>query len=183
MRPLALILLAALPAAAQQQAVPGSVRADRAAVEVLPPKPGATELRTPEGFLRLEGGPPLAGTGTFGVYPAGSRMPPPPALVAGAARAQASDAAVAAPPAKPGEPCRPERARYLRRLLYMSGIDLADPVGFLDGLAGREGAAGSFLFTAYGLLPGVDPIRPLAWDFELQSLARELAACQRARAP
>ncbi len=182
MRPLALILLAALPAAAQQQAVPGGVRADRAAVEVLPPRPGATELRTPEGFLRVEGGALAAGTGTFGVYPAGSRTPPPPAVLAGPMRAQAPGAATAAP-AQPGERCRPERARYLRRLLYMTGIDLEDPVAFLDGLAGREGASEAFLFTAYGLLPGVDPIRPLAWDLELRSLARELAACQRGRAP
>lgn len=181
MRPLALIFLAALPAAAQQQAVPGAVRADRAAVEVLPPRAGAMEIRTPEGFLRVEGGALAAGTGTFGVYPAGSRAPAPPALVARAAPAQAPDATAA--PVRPAERCRPERARYLRRLLYMSGIDLEDPVAFLDGLAGREGAPEALLFTAYGLLPSVDPIRPLAWDFELQSLARELTGCQRGRAP
>ena len=177
MRSLALTLLAAaLPAAAQQQAASGAVRADRAAVEVLPPRTGSPEIRTPEGFIRMEGGALGAGVGTFGVYPAGSRVPPPPALLAAAIQPRPGDAG---PPEKAPDRCRPERSRYLRRLLYMIGIDLEDPIGFLDGLAGREGASAPLLFTAYGLLPDIDPVRPLAWDFELKSLARELAACQR----
>jgi hypothetical protein len=67
----------------------------------------------------------------------------------------------------------------------MDGIDLEDPLALLDGLAGPSVNPGALLFSAYGLLPGVDPVRPLAWDFELQGLARELAACEigeRARA-
>jgi hypothetical protein len=61
----------------------------------------------------------------------------------------------------------------------MIGIDLEDPLGFLDGLAGSEGYSGALLFTPYGQLPVIDPIHPLAWDLELKSLARELASCQR----
>ena len=175
MRPLALALLAAALPASAQLAPPGVVRSDRGAVEVLPPRPGATEIRTPEGFIRVEGGVLGAGAGSFGVYQAGARVPPPP-LVAVAARPQVEDVARAQPLA---EPCRPERSRYLRRLLYMAGIDLEDPLGFLEGLSGREGTSSGILFTAYGLLPAIDPIHPLAWDLELRSLARELAACQR----
>ena len=177
MRSLAVALVAiALPAAAQQ-APAGTVRADRAAVEILPARPNASEVRTPEGFIRVEGGPLGPGVGTFGVYRAGARVPPPPELLAVAARQEP-----AAEPARGPDRCRPERSRYLRRLFYMIGIDLEDPLGFLDGLAGPEGYSGAILFTPYGQLPAIDPIHPLGWDLELKSLARELAACQR-RAP
>lgn len=176
MRLLALALLAAALPASAQQAPPGVVRSDRGVVEVLPPRPAATEIRTPEGFIRVEGGVLGAGAGTFGVYQAGARVPPPPPLVAAAARPQVEDVTRAQPFP---EPCRPERSRYLRRLLYLAGIDLEDPLGFLEGLSGREGTSSGILFTAYGLLPALDPIHPLAWDLELRSLARELAACQR----
>lgn len=187
---LALALAAALPAAAQQAAA-GAVRADRAAVEVLPPRAGASELRTPEGFLRVEGGTIGASSGTFGVYPAGAygagtstggaygagARPPPPS--AAASPQPQREVAPAGPPADL-ERCRPERTRYLRRLLYFVGIDVDDPVALLDGLAGAPGAAsGPFLFTAYGALGGLEPLRPLAWDQELRSLGRALAACQR----
>jgi hypothetical protein len=179
MRSLALLLLLASFPASAQQAPLGTVRAGRAAVEVLPAR-GAAEIRTPEGFIRAEGPALAAGAGTFGVYPAGSRMPPPPALLTAAARPQQDETAA---PARPSDPCRPERSRYLRRLLYAIGIDLEDPIAFLDGLVGREGSSsGPLLFTAYGQLGMVDPIHPLAWDLELKSLARELAACQAAGA-
>lgn len=190
----ALALAAALPAAAQQAAA-GAVRADRAAVEILPPRAGASELRTPEGFLRVEGGMIGASSGTFGVYPAGAygagtstggvtggaygagARPPPPSVAA--APQPQPELAPAGPPAGL-ERCRPERTRYLRRLLYFVGIDVDDPLALVDGIAGAPGAAsGSFLFTAYGALGGLEPLRPLAWDQELRSLGRELAACQR----
>ena len=184
---LALALAAAAPTpAAAQPAAAGAVRADRAAVEVLPPRAGASEVRTPEGFLRVEGGTIGAGSGSFGVYPAGAyagaahlagaRPPPPPAAAAQPPRRELADAGAPGPDL---DRCRAERTRYLRRLLYFAGIDVDDPLALLDGLAGVPGvAAGPFLFTVYGPLQGVEPLRPLAWDQELRSLGRELAACQ-----
>jgi hypothetical protein len=64
----------------------------------------------------------------------------------------------------------------------MTGVDLDDPLAFLDGLAGPGGYQGALLATPLGVLPGVDPVRPLAWDAELRSRARDLAACARASA-
>lgn len=166
----------------------GSVRSDRMALELLPPRAG-NEIRTPEGFIRLEGsGAAPASLVSFGTY-----RPVPPQVTAAAhgtpvvARTDAVEEAsggdgsapsAAASPAR--EPCRVERSRYLRRLLSMSGIYLDDPLAFLEGMTGAGGYPAHYLFTAVGLLPGSDPIRPLAWDLELRSLARELAACSQA---
>ena len=148
-----------------------------AQVESLPQRAGPAEVRIPEGFIRVEGGGAAAGRGSFGVYPAGAyRSSAPPAQVV----APSGEAAPRAPdeaPARLADPCRRERNRYVRRLLRMDGIDVDDPLAILDGLSGPAGYSGSLLFSAYGLLPGVDALRPLAWDFELQSLARELSAC------
>jgi hypothetical protein len=168
----------------------GSVRSDRMALELLPPRTG-NEIRTPEGFIRLEGsGAAPASLVSFGTY---RPVPVPPQVTPAAhgtpavARTEAAEGApggdgsalsAAASPAH--EPCRVERSRYVRRLLAMSGIDLDDPLAFLEGMAGAGGYPAHYLFTAVGLLPGSDPIRPLAWDLELRSLARELAACSRA---
>jgi len=65
----------------------------------------------------------------------------------------------------------------------MTGVDVDDPITFLEGLAGPGGYQGALLATALGVLPGVDPIRPLAWDAELRSRARDLTACARASRP
>jgi hypothetical protein len=167
----------------------GSVRSDRMALELLPPRTG-NEIRTPEGFIRLEGsGAAPASLVSFGTY-----RPVPPQVTAAArgtpvvARTEAAEGApggdgssalsAAASPAR--DPCRGQRSRYVRRLLTMSGIDLDDPLAFLEGMTGSGGYPAHYLFTAVGLLPGSDPIRPLAWDLELRSIARELAACSRA---
>lgn len=150
-----------------------------AQVESLPQRTGPAEIRTPEGFIRLEGrGSAAPGRGSFGVYPAtayGRSSAPPAAVVApsGEAAPRAPDEA----PAKQADPCRRERNQYVRRLLRMDGIDVDEPLAILDGLSGPAGYSGALLFSSYGLLPGVDALRPLAWDFELQSLARELARC------
>ena len=144
-----------------------------ATVEMLPQRGGRTEIRTPQGFVRVDDPRGAAsGSGTFGVYPAGAygRTPPPPGSAAEVASREPA-------PRPAADPCRRERSRYLRRLLQMDGIDLDDPLAVLDGLSGPEGYAGAALFSGYGLLPVVDPIRPLAWDLELRSLARDLAAC------
>ena len=167
-------------APAQPSASGGSVRSDRMAVEVLPPRAG-NEIRLPEGFIRLEGSRAApAGLASFGTYravPAASYQ----AVASGAAAPPGGYGSV--PPAPPGptrDPCRAERSRYLRRLLYMSGIDLDDPLAFLEGLSGPNGYPAQYVFTTIGFLPGTDPIHALAWDQELRSLARELTACSQA---
>jgi hypothetical protein len=75
------------------------------------------------------------------------------------------------------DPCRAPRSAYLRQLLRTAGIELDDPLALLEGLAGARGYEAAALFTPYGLLPGIDPIRPLAWDSELRRLGRELTRC------
>ncbi len=159
----------------------GSVRSDRVTVEVLPPRAGS-EIRTPEGFIRMEGSPAPSGVASFGTYRAG--QPASYQVVASAAAATPGEngGVSPAPPEPRRDPCRAERSSYLRRLLYMSGIDLDDPLAFLEGVAGPNGYPAQYLFTTIGLLPGTDPIRALAWDQELRSLARELTSCSQASA-
>ena len=181
MRALLALAALALPAAPPAATAPpgGTVRSDRAAIEVLPPRPGPAEVRTPEGFLRMDG-PPASGMGSFGVYRASGGRPAPPAAEPSArpgGEAGSGAGQAGGPPPSGPERCRAERGRYLRRLLRSVGIDLADPVSFLDALGGPGASSSALLFSAYGLLAGVDPIHPLAWDFELQGLARDLAAC------
>ncbi len=123
-------------------------------------------VRTDEGALELTGPRSF-----FGVYQTPRVAPAAPATAAPAL----------APGAPREDPCRSERSRYVRALLRMAGIDLEDPLAFLDGLSGAQ-TQNTALFSAYGLLGGVDPIRPLAWDLELRSLARELTRCGRGAA-
>jgi len=176
---------------ALQSSASGSVRSDLMSIEVLPPRAG-NEIRTPEGFVRLEGSSAApAGLATFGTYrPVPVRAPTAGARSAAMAGAQAEapvgaaqpgggDGAIPPPPGSLRDPCRAERSRYVRRLLVMSGIDLDDPLALLEGMTGPGGYPAHYLFTVIGLLPGADPIRPLAWDQELRSLARDLAACSR----
>jgi len=175
-----LLIALVLAAGPRDPAAGTSRRPATPTLETLPARGVTAEIRTPEGFIRLEGAArPTSGSGAFAVYPAASysRAAPPPGSedgAAGEATPQAPDEA--APPPTP-DPCWRERNAYLRRLLRMDGIDLEDPLALLDGLSGPAGHANRLLFTAYGLLPGVDPIQPLAWDFELRSLARELTTC------
>lgn len=181
----ALFLAAAAPALAQS-APGGTVRSDRATLEVVPPRAGASEIRTPEGFIRVESGVIGGGAASFGVYQRAVASRPAPTSAAAPPRSvQAPEGVPNAPPvAPPLDPCRAERSRYVKRLLYMSGIvDVPEPLDFLEGLAGTAQATGPLLFTEYGQLPGIDPIRALAWDLELKSIARELADCRRQAAP
>ncbi len=180
-----LIVLVAVAGPARAQAPGGTIRSDRGTVEILPPRAGSAEIRTPEGFIRAEGPTPAVGaTGSFGVYTAGAygrAAPPPGAVAAGPSLGEGQQVGLGpwgeAPARRTPDPCRNERRRYVVRLLHMAGIDVEDPLAFLEGLAGPAAYPGALLFSAYGLLPGVDPIRPLAFDFELQRLARELARC------
>lgn len=174
MRPLLCLALVLAPLTSHPQSGPaGVVRSGEAWMEVLPSRPTPGELRTPEGFMRLEGStaPVLSGSGSFGIAPYARRTAIPPPEVVGAAPAGRERVAPAA------DPCRAERERFLRRLLAMQGIDLDQPIELLEGLSGGAAGGGPLLFSPYGLLPGVDPIRPLAFDLEARSLARELAAC------
>jgi hypothetical protein len=133
----------------------------------------------PEGFIRLEGTSAVpAGYASFGTYRAAQSASY--QVVASAAAPPGGDRVLPPPPGPPRDPCRAERSSYLRRLLYMQGIYLDDPIAFLEGMTGPGGYPPQYLFTALGLLPSLDPIRPLAWDQELRSLARDLSACSQA---
>jgi hypothetical protein len=150
------------------------------ALTLAAPLAGAAEIRVPEGFVRSEqiAAPPRAG------------RTPPVAVVREARapeqRAEAGAAAGGDESARPGaaaaERCRPERSRYLGRVLRLAGVEVDDPLAFLEGLAGPAGLAPALLYSPHGLLPGFDPIRPLSYDFEARNLARELAECARAAA-
>jgi hypothetical protein len=59
----------------------------------------------------------------------------------------------------------------------MSGVKVDRPLELLDGLAG-PGTVGSNVLATGFVTPGIDPLKPLAWDQELRSLGRDLAACQ-----
>jgi hypothetical protein len=176
MRTLLPLALALAPAVVHSEYGPaGVVRSRDAWIELLPPGPTPRELRTPEGFLRLEGpaAPLPSRSGWFGIapYPARRTTAVPPPEVVGAAPA------VAAPVEANADACHVERERFLRRLLEMQGVDLDHPLAFLEGLGGGTAGCGALLFSPYGLLPYLDPIHPLAFDLEARSLARELAAC------
>jgi hypothetical protein len=171
----------------------GSVRSEQGTIEILSP-PAGPEIRTPEGFIRLEpGGPSGEGVGSFSVVPAGAfarPSPAPPRPVAPDERPESGLALAPPGPAfEPGgmvdtgapssgpDPCRYQRWRYARHLLRSAGIDVADPLALLQGLAGASAYGGDILSSGY-LLSGIDPIRPLAWDMTLRSIARDLATCQ-----
>jgi hypothetical protein len=146
-------LIAALPAAAQEAS--GYVQTERG---------------------RLEIG---AGGGFFGTARA---APAPPPFDSAALRSRRTEGGTtahgaAAPRPTPADPCRRERSAYLRQLLRATGVDLDDPLALLDGLAGPGGYDAAELFTPYGLVPGVDPIQPLAWDSTLRTLANDLTRC------
>jgi hypothetical protein len=144
------ILVAVYPLSVHGAGGPGFVRTDR----------GSLELTGPRSF--------------FGVY----RAAPPPAPVP--ARADAPPPRDAASPGVAPDRCRAERSAYVRQLLRATGVGVDDPLALLDALAGSRGSQGAQLFSIYGLLAGVDPIRPLAWDMDLRTLARELERCSRA---
>ncbi len=191
--------VASIPAAARgDDAAGGRIESDQARIEILRAG-GQREIRTPEGFLRVED-PPAPGDedrlGSFGTYHPAVLVPDETgddALDVAARPARPThpaEAPLEAPPALrrdglvdttapiPGaDPCRPQRTRYLRRVLRMSGIDVDRPIELLDGLAGPASQGGNLLLGGY-LIPGFDAVRALAWDQELRSLGRDLATCE-----
>ena len=173
MRTLVAVIL--LGGAAAGSAAEGAVRPEEVALESLPQR---GEIRTAEGFIRAEGPDPGGAPGSFGTYHPAARRP---AAHPGGAAAVPVDAApaelAAAERRARTDPCRPERDRYLRQLFRAAGIDLERPGALLQALAGPGGYTGEYLFTAYGLLAGLEPMRPLAWDADLRLAADELAEC------
>src|ERR671938_346496 len=81
---------------------------------------GSGFVRTEPGALELTG--PRS---SFGFYRAPARPPAPP-----------PPAAALPPRAAAPDPCRAERSAYVRHLLRMAGIDEADPLALVEGLAG-----------------------------------------------
>ncbi len=177
-------LTAAAPAAPPPRPESGTVRSDEVTIEVLAPSSGQ-EIRTPEGFIRAEGaGPDERAAGSFGIFRSAARgggeaaaastpgQLPAPLPASGAA----SGTWAAPPPPGADDGCRAERERYLRHLWHSAGIDVERPLALVKGLSGQAWYGDDVL--AAGSIAGVDPIRPLAWDAELRSLARDLVACR-----
>jgi hypothetical protein len=183
---LAVSVVTAAPVAVRAQAPAGSPRAaggfvasDEVRVDVLTTSARVGErIERPEGWYRVEeSGPEDGQVGSFGIVPAaasepaeggelgppgGERIPAPfDPMGAGAVYALA-------------DPCRAERNAYLRELLETEGIELDDPVGLMEGLEGDAFARG---FNWFWLSLRVDPIRPLAWNSDLRTLADRLARC------
>jgi hypothetical protein len=202
----ALLLLLAGPAAAEEPAPPASqaqaaaspspatenagaaraqdfVETEEGRIELLRPRPISGEVRTPEGYLRIEGPPEeeAGRPGSFAILRA-------PAL---ALTSRATDAAAedeAEEPPEPGprlaatDPCAAEREAYVRELMRASGIeDIDRPLLLLDALVGpgtaRTVGYGLLPWPWGGWLPDAPSIRPLAWDSTLRLRARELTRC------
>jgi hypothetical protein len=184
------ITFVARPAPGRAEEEPSEVAArietDDGTIEIIQPHHGRV-IETPEGYLRIEEGPDLdeGVQGSFGTYHATPVEPaavsriavtsvePPPAPVTVGPDGLVDTSA----PTAGADPCHAQRERYFRRLLQMSGVYVDRPLELLDGLAGPGRVGANVLVTGY-LSPGVDPLKPLAWDQELRSLGRDLAVCQ-----
>jgi hypothetical protein len=165
----------------------GSTRADPAAAagrietedsrfEILGrPLRAGDRIDVPEGYLVVEeSGPEDGQVGSFGVVPVESFAQAGPA----AAPAEPGGPADAAPGAALAA-CSAERGAYLLELWRASGIEVKDPVAFLEGLqGGAVGPASGY----YWFATATDAFRPLAWSSELRSRADALARCVRANA-
>ncbi len=142
-------------------------------------------IRLPEGFLRVEGPEEPGPAGSFSVAPAEEVLP----YSCGGRCPAAIDIPPEPPPTLPPPParrprgmglCEPERAAFLKELLRISGVEeVSDPLALIAAFTGEgAGDVPSLRFPEWGLLP-VDPVRALAWNFELQIRAHELSECIR----
>lgn len=185
------------PTEEAEGSVGGEIRTEGGRAEILPePPPVGRTVNTPEGWYRVEAGPSRddGATGSFSVVaPALLAPPAPTAPAAPGARTAAApedeaggELALVAEAAE--DPCRDEKDRYLARLLESLEIDdVEEPLALLQGIEELPAGTGLGPFVRLSLfgLPAagpvaVDPIRPLAWDLELRSIARDLAGCVRA---
>jgi hypothetical protein len=181
MRPLAVLAVASLPLLTLAQTAPagGFVQSDDGRTEVLSaPSRVGERVDRPEGWYRIEeGGADGAAAGSFTIVPAT------PTSDSGAPLREEDDARASTPPVREPtleavvaatDPCRTERTRYLAELLRTQGVELADPVGFLEGLQGDRFAQG---LSWFWLSLSIDPVRPLAWSSDLRDRAKALARC------
>lgn len=159
--------------AARADPASGRVQTDQGFVEILDrPVRVGERVDLPEGWFRVEeAGPEDGRVGSF-------------AIVSSSALSAQDDAEGQAEPdpsapadGKPGAPsCRPERAAFVAELFKSHGVEVKDPVGFLQALEGDGFAPG--LATLW-LALSTDPVRPLAWSSELRVRADALAHCAR----
>jgi len=160
-------------------------------------EPGET-VATPEGWYRVEpeGTPDVGQLSVIVVRPE-PRLPP--AERSAPAEPSPTPSVLPEAPPAPGrttgpeeDPCRPQRARYAEILFRMAGIwDAPWALDLLEALGASPLVLTPWVqLNAFGLpapilqpslSPGVDPIRPLAWDADLRRAAKDLAACARAR--
>jgi hypothetical protein len=183
---LAVSVVAAAPVAVWAQAPAGSpptaggfVASAEVRVDVLAaPARVGERIERPEGWYRVEeSGPEDGQVGSFGIVPAAASEPAEAGELGspGGERIPAPfDPMGAGPVYAVADPCRAERTAYLRELLETEGIELDDPVGLMEGLEGDVFAPG---FNWFWLSLRVDPIRPLAWNSDLRTLAERLARC------
>jgi hypothetical protein len=187
------------PAGEAPGPVGGEIRSEGSRTEILPePPPVGRTVNTPEGWYRVEAAPSrdTGATGSLSVVPRAAFAPPPapPPAPRGSTPAPApapEEAAVevTVEGAAAEDPCREEKARYLSRLLAFLEIDdVEDPLALFEGLEELPAGAGlgpflrlSIFGTPAGGPVAVDPVRPLAWDPELRSVARDLSRCIRER--
>nr|PZM92393.1 MAG: hypothetical protein DIU72_06710 [Pseudomonadota bacterium] len=160
---------------------------------VVAAEPGETVV-IPEGWYRVEPeGTVAQGQLSILVVRPEPRLhprPPDPAEVAAAREAAFEPPAARSEPRE--DPCRPHRARYAEILFRMAGIwDAPWALDFLEAMDGSASLLSPWIqFNLFGLpapillpslAPGVDPLRPLAWDADLRRAAKDLAACVRKR--
>ncbi|BDG08723.1 hypothetical protein [Anaeromyxobacter paludicola] len=172
--------VAVLPSLALAGPAPAEAPAGRSASG---PATGRT-IRTPEGFLRVEEPEEPGPGGTLSIVPAAEPARPPAAPQPGVGEAEGRTQPPPAPSALPRRPrgmglCEPERAAFLKELFRIAGVDVEDPLALVAAFTGENaGDVPSLRFPEWGLVP-VDPVRALAWNFELQIRARELSQCVR----
>lgn len=187
------------PAGEAPGPVGGEIRSEGSRTEILPePPPVGRTVNTPEGWYRVEAAPSrdTGATGSLSVVPRAAFAPPPapPPPAGGAASAPVPAATetaveVTVESAAAADPCRAEKDRYLARLLeYLEIDDVEDPLALLEGIEELPAGTGLGPFvrlSLFGTPAGgpvlVDPVRPLAWDQELRSVARDLSRCIRER--
>lgn len=179
----------------------GEIQSEGIRTEILPePPPVGQRIDLPEGWYSIESAPArdTRGTGSLSIVSRplfAAQEPAPPGPRGATAPGPAPVTEEAAPSAgivieRGRDPCREQKDRYVTRLLESLAItDIDHPLSLLEGieeLPAGVGTGSSPRLWSLGLPaagPGsIDPLRPLAWDLELRSIARDLATCIHDRA-